>query len=140
MHHEEQVSCPPLHATAVWRAVARVAARDADKPETHEELDLNAMTMRELYVHFGLVPETHEFISHAMCLQLDEAHLDKPALPMRSSKNVKDTWDYREADKTCFFRKVAQKCSIVWAKAENTWLGKSFKKHGWAKAENLFKS
>jgi len=37
--------------------------------------------MRELYVHFGLVPETHEFISHAMCLQLDEAHLDKPALP-----------------------------------------------------------
>ena len=39
------------------------------------------MTMRELYVHFGLVPETHEFISHAMCLQLDEAHLDKPALP-----------------------------------------------------------
>ena len=54
---------------------------DADKPETHEELDLNAMTMRELYVHFGLVPETHEFISHAMCLQLDEAHLDKPALP-----------------------------------------------------------
>lgn len=54
---------------------------DLDKPETHDGKDLTKMTMRELYVNFGLVPNTHEFISHAMCLQLDETHLDQPALP-----------------------------------------------------------
>jgi len=51
----------------------------ADKPETHEGRDLNVMTMRELYNEFGLVDTTHQFISHAMCLELDEAHMDKPA-------------------------------------------------------------
>lgn len=53
---------------------------DCHKPETFDGRDLTKMTMRELYVNFGLVPTTHEFISHAMCLQLDEAHLDRPAL------------------------------------------------------------
>uniref|UniRef100_A0A7S0CCT9 Rab GDP dissociation inhibitor n=1 Tax=Proboscia inermis TaxID=420281 RepID=A0A7S0CCT9_9STRA len=51
-----------------------------DKPATFEGRDLTVMTMRELYLNFGLVPATHEFISHAMCLELDEVHLDKPAL------------------------------------------------------------
>lgn len=36
--------------------------------------------MRQLYENFGLVPATHEFISHAMCLQRDDAHLDQPAI------------------------------------------------------------
>lgn len=54
---------------------------DKDKPETHEGKDLTTMTMRELYTKFGLQPDTHEFISHAMCLEVDNAHLDKPALP-----------------------------------------------------------
>jgi len=51
-----------------------------DKPDTYEGLNLRVMTMRQLYEHFGLVPESQEFISHAMCLMTDEAHLDKPAL------------------------------------------------------------
>lgn len=55
---------------------------DKDKPETHEKKDLTTMTMRELYTSFGLQPDTHEFISHAMCLQIDDVHLDKPALPI----------------------------------------------------------
>lgn len=54
---------------------------DEKKPETHEGRDLTVMTMRELYTDFGLVPETHQFISHSMCLELDETHMDKPALP-----------------------------------------------------------
>jgi Rab GDP dissociation inhibitor len=53
---------------------------DATKSDTWESRDLNVMTMRQLYEDFGLVPETHEFISHAMCLQLDDVHLDQPAL------------------------------------------------------------
>lgn len=53
---------------------------EEDKPETHEGRDLKTMTMKELYVEFGLVDATHEFISHAMCLQLDDVHLNQPAL------------------------------------------------------------
>jgi Rab GDP dissociation inhibitor len=48
---------------------------------THQGRDLTTMTMRQLYTDFGLLPETHQFISHAMCLQLDESHMDLPALP-----------------------------------------------------------
>lgn len=48
---------------------------------THEGRNLNEMTMRQLYTDFGLVPTTHEFISHAMCLELDDSHLDQPAAP-----------------------------------------------------------
>jgi Rab GDP dissociation inhibitor len=54
---------------------------EEDKPDTFEGRNLNVMTMRQLYEDFGLVPETHEFISHAMCLKTDDAHLDLPALP-----------------------------------------------------------
>jgi len=42
---------------------------------------MGKMTMKQLYEDFGLVPDTHQFISHAMCLQLDEQHMDEPALP-----------------------------------------------------------
>jgi Rab GDP dissociation inhibitor len=49
--------------------------------KTHQGRDLTTMTMRQLYTDFGLLPETHQFISHAMCLQLDESHMDLPALP-----------------------------------------------------------
>lgn len=50
-----------------------------EDPKTHQGRDLNKITMRQLYTEFGLLPETHQFISHAMCLQLDEAHMDEPA-------------------------------------------------------------
>lgn len=53
---------------------------EEDKPDTYDGHNLMTMTMRQLYEAFGLVAATHEFISHAMCLQTDEAHLDEPAL------------------------------------------------------------
>lgn len=58
-----------------------VESYDEQKPDTFEGRNLMVMTMRQLYEDFGLVPETHEFISHAMCLQTDDTHLDEPALP-----------------------------------------------------------
>jgi len=62
-----------------------VDSYEAEKPDTHGGKDLTTMTMRELYVSFGLQPDTHQFISHAMCLELDDAHLDQPALPTLKS-------------------------------------------------------
>ena len=58
-----------------------VDAYEEGKPETHKGRDLTTMTMKQLYTEFGLQPDTHQFISHAMCLELDEDHMDKPALP-----------------------------------------------------------
>uniref|UniRef100_A0A7S1YJ65 Rab GDP dissociation inhibitor n=1 Tax=Grammatophora oceanica TaxID=210454 RepID=A0A7S1YJ65_9STRA len=58
-----------------------INAYDASKPDTHAGRDLNTMTMRQLYTDFGLQPDTHQFISHSMCLELDEKHMDSPAAP-----------------------------------------------------------
>jgi len=56
---------------------------------THGGRDLTVMTMKELYEAFGLQPDTHQFISHSMCLKLDEAHMGLPAL-----ETVKDLQTY----------------------------------------------
>eukprot|EP00527_Entomoneis_sp_CCMP2396_P000799 CAMPEP_0198137304 /NCGR_PEP_ID=MMETSP1443-20131203/822_1 /TAXON_ID=186043 /ORGANISM="Entomoneis sp., Strain CCMP2396" /LENGTH=464 /DNA_ID=CAMNT_0043798697 /DNA_START=35 /DNA_END=1429 /DNA_ORIENTATION=- len=58
-----------------------IDAYKLEVPTTHAGRDLTTMTMRQLYTDFGMQPATHEFISHAMCLELDETHMDKPALP-----------------------------------------------------------
>ena len=50
-------------------------------PATHQGLDLTRLTMKELYKHFGLVEETWEFVSHAMCLETSDEHMSKPAMP-----------------------------------------------------------
>jgi Rab GDP dissociation inhibitor len=38
------------------------------------------MTMLELYTEFGLESGTHDFIGHALALELDEGYLQRPAL------------------------------------------------------------
>jgi Rab GDP dissociation inhibitor len=53
---------------------------DEKDASTWKDKDLTRMTMRQLYTDFGLVPATHEFISHAMCLEVSEEHMDLPAL------------------------------------------------------------
>jgi Rab GDP dissociation inhibitor len=52
-----------------------------DSSETWEGRDLRTMTMKQLYHDFGLQPDSAQFISHAMCLMLDEVHMNEPALP-----------------------------------------------------------
>jgi Rab GDP dissociation inhibitor len=51
-----------------------------EEAATHQGRDLTQMTMRQLYTDFGLVPDTHQFISHSMCLETNEAHMDMAAL------------------------------------------------------------
>lgn len=81
----EEALCSPLMGLFEKRRFRKFLMYvDQYKPEnseTHEGRDLNKMTMKELYTDFGLVPDTHQFISHAMCLQLDEKHMELPALP-----------------------------------------------------------
>jgi Rab GDP dissociation inhibitor len=44
------------------------------------ELDLNVVTMREVYKHFGLEPGTQDFVGHALALYLNDDYLDQPAI------------------------------------------------------------
>ena len=42
-------------------------------------LDLNLVSMRQVYKKFGLEPGTQDFIGHAMALHLDDSYMDLPA-------------------------------------------------------------
>ncbi|KAI8075234.1 GDP dissociation inhibitor [Gongronella butleri] len=50
-----------------------------DDESTHDGVQLNAITMAELYNKFGLEPATQDLIGHAMALQLDDSYLTQPA-------------------------------------------------------------
>lgn len=54
---------------------------DEKNPATHKGLDLRAMSMAQLYTHFGLDAQTIDFVGHALALHRDDAYLDAPALP-----------------------------------------------------------
>ncbi|XP_044490846.1 guanosine nucleotide diphosphate dissociation inhibitor At5g09550 [Mangifera indica] len=51
-----------------------------DDPKSHEGLDLNKVTAREIISKYGLEDDTIDFIGHALALHLDDGYLDQPAL------------------------------------------------------------
>ncbi|BGP15459.1 hypothetical protein JCM10213_005125 [Rhodosporidiobolus nylandii] len=46
---------------------------------THQGIDLDKTTMKEVYYKFGLEAGTQDFIGHAMALHLDEEYINQPA-------------------------------------------------------------
>jgi len=50
-----------------------------EDPATHQGVNLDLHTMRNVYEKFGLEPGTQDFIGHAMALYLDDDYIDKPA-------------------------------------------------------------
>ncbi|KAJ8447454.1 hypothetical protein Cgig2_019448 [Carnegiea gigantea] len=50
-----------------------------DDPKSHEGLDLNKITARDLISKYGLEDDTIDFIGHALALHLDDSYLDQPA-------------------------------------------------------------
>lgn len=46
---------------------------DESDPKTHKGLDLNRMTMAELYKHYDLTEDTQDFIGHALALHVSAA-------------------------------------------------------------------
>ncbi|XP_021860774.1 guanosine nucleotide diphosphate dissociation inhibitor At5g09550-like [Spinacia oleracea] len=49
-------------------------------PKSHEGLDLNKITARDLISKYGLEDDTIDFIGHALALYLDDSYLDQPAI------------------------------------------------------------
>lgn len=56
-----------------------VAEYDDAKPETHQGLNLDKDTMKDIYKLFGLDYGTQEFVGHAMALWPTEDYLKEPA-------------------------------------------------------------
>ncbi|GFZ52140.1 Probable secretory pathway GDP dissociation inhibitor 1 [Saitozyma sp. JCM 24511] len=52
-----------------------------DDPTTHQGLDVNTCSMKDVYTKFGLEPGTQDFVGHAMALWLDDDYKTKPARP-----------------------------------------------------------
>ncbi|KAM1074005.1 hypothetical protein FF1_019051 [Malus domestica] len=53
---------------------------DENDPKSHEGLDLNKVTARELISKYGLDDNTVDFIGHALALQQDDNYLAEPAM------------------------------------------------------------
>jgi Rab GDP dissociation inhibitor len=55
---------------------------DENDPKTHKGLDLKKATSRDVFKHFGLKPDTIDFLGHAMALYQEDSYIDQPALDM----------------------------------------------------------
>ncbi|KAG5014972.1 hypothetical protein AAZX31_08G066300 [Glycine max] len=52
---------------------------ETNDPKSHEGLDLNQVTARQLISKYGLEDDTVDFIGHALALHRDDNYLDEPA-------------------------------------------------------------
>ncbi|KAI3895813.1 hypothetical protein MKW98_025604 [Papaver atlanticum] len=53
---------------------------EENDPKSHEGLDLNKVTAREVISKYGLEDNTVDFIGHALALHKDDSYLDEPAM------------------------------------------------------------
>jgi len=52
--------------------------KDSD-PATHQGIDLDKTSMKDVYTQFGLETGTQDFIGHAMALHLEDSYMTRPA-------------------------------------------------------------
>jgi len=57
-----------------------VGEYDIENPKTQQGMDLRKVTSEEVFHHFGLKPDTIDFIGHAMALRDNDAYLKSAAL------------------------------------------------------------
>jgi Rab GDP dissociation inhibitor len=53
---------------------------EEDDPRTHEGMDLNRVTTKELFAKYGVDENTIDFIGHSLALHRDDYYLGEPAL------------------------------------------------------------
>ncbi|KAM7519741.1 hypothetical protein LguiB_018703 [Lonicera macranthoides] len=63
-------------------------------PKSHEGLDLNKVTARDVISKYGLDDNTVDFIGHALALHKDDTYLDQPALDFVKRVKVKPSYSY----------------------------------------------
>ncbi|CAL5323748.1 unnamed protein product [Camellia sinensis] len=53
---------------------------EENDPKSHEGLDLNKVTAKDVISKYGLDDNTVDFIGHALALHIDDSYLDQPAM------------------------------------------------------------
>ncbi|XP_028086970.1 guanosine nucleotide diphosphate dissociation inhibitor At5g09550-like [Camellia sinensis] len=53
---------------------------EENDPKSHEGLDLNKVTAKDIISKYGLDDNTVDFIGHALALHTDDSYLDQPAM------------------------------------------------------------
>ncbi|WVZ57354.1 hypothetical protein U9M48_007748 [Paspalum notatum var. saurae] len=53
---------------------------EEEDPKSHEGLDLNKVTTKQVISKYGLEDDTVDFIGHALALHRDDSYLDEPAI------------------------------------------------------------
>ncbi|KAL6347465.1 hypothetical protein AAG906_025710 [Vitis piasezkii] len=53
---------------------------EENDPKSHEGMDLNKVTSRDLISKYGLEDDTIDFIGHSLALHSDDSYLDEPAM------------------------------------------------------------
>eukprot|EP00002_Diphylleia_rotans_P024966 TRINITY_DN492_c0_g1_i1.p1 TRINITY_DN492_c0_g1~~TRINITY_DN492_c0_g1_i1.p1 ORF type:complete len:440 (+),score=95.25 TRINITY_DN492_c0_g1_i1:83-1402(+) len=54
---------------------------EESNPKTHGGLNIATAKMSDVFKHYGLEPETQEFIGHAIALYTNDDYLNQPAIP-----------------------------------------------------------
>jgi len=57
-----------------------VSEYEENDPKTHKGLDANKVTNKQAFDHFGLKPDTIDFVGHAMALHNNDGYINEPAL------------------------------------------------------------
>jgi len=57
-----------------------IAEYEEENPKTHQGLNLKKNTIQEVFQHFGLKPDTIDFLGHAMALRDNDSYLTTPAI------------------------------------------------------------
>jgi len=52
---------------------------EESNPKTHQGMDIKKQSVKEVFDHFGLKPDTIDFIGHAMALYDNDSYLKEPA-------------------------------------------------------------
>ncbi|KAJ9495979.1 Rab GDP dissociation inhibitor alpha [Exophiala xenobiotica] len=66
-----------------------VGAFDASNPSTHNGLNLNKCTMKEVYDKFGLEVTTRDFIGHSMALFPTDDYINEPGMAKETVERIR---------------------------------------------------
>ncbi|KIX93588.1 uncharacterized protein Z520_10766 [Fonsecaea multimorphosa CBS 102226] len=66
-----------------------VGAFEENNPSTHNGLNMNQCTMKEVYDKFGLEPSTRDFIGHSMALYSTDDYINSPGMAKETVERIR---------------------------------------------------
>ncbi|KIW81004.1 hypothetical protein AYO21_01864 [Fonsecaea monophora] len=66
-----------------------VGAFEENNPATHNGMNMNQCTMKEVYDKFGLEPSTRDFIGHSMALYSTDEYINAPGMAKETVERIR---------------------------------------------------